>query len=553
LSASAGGLPGHASAVARLVGEEGRVGHSAAGEISADVVPAALRGVLERLGAEPSLGLTELVDLAAVAMPGADPGTRVVYHLRSPRTGQPVRVRSAPDADGRMASVATLYPVAGMLEDEAADAFGIRFEPAPAVRPSPAAPGPLRQVAEVRGHARGAADGAGRAGRRTRRWQSAAEASLGRPGLTLELQGETVVDAALAPQDTHRPIERACEALPWSGAVARAEALAPGSGPLVATALCRGIERLMSVEVPERARWLRVLAGEIARVAAHLDRLAAACAGWGASVEGAWLASARDEARAWLEALTGAADGGHFVRIGGVRCDAEPAVVRELAERIPRVDRAARDVAATLRRARRFGARVRDVAVLDRDACTAGGVTGVMLRAAGVPWDLRRRSDGSVYDALDFDLPVGGVGDAHDRLWVRVTEVRESLRLVEQCLARLEALGAGPTRADDPRLAWPAAVRPFDDAAQMIHHTLGVLEGTPVAAGEVYESVETPDGELGFYLVSDGGPVPVRVRCRSPRFFNTRAAAGALRGVPLDEVGPTLALMNVVPAAWDRS
>ena len=221
-------------------------------------------------------------------------------------------------------------------------------------------------------------------------------------------------------------------------------------------------------------------------------------------------------------------------------------------EQVPDVLAMLHDVERLLGRSRTFGEQLRGVAVLDRETALRFGASGVLLRAAGLPEDLRKRAGYSVYPEIDFDVAVGSVGDGYDRFFVCVEEIRQSLRILVQALDRLEALGPGPVRSDDPRLAWPARRRPFEDPAEMIHHTLGVTEGPRVAPGETYEAIESATGELGFYVVSDGSAIPQRVRCRAPGFFHARLLPGLLTGVRLDAVSATLALLDVTTAECDR-
>lgn len=372
------------------------------------------------------------------------------------------------------------------------------------------------------------------------------------PALTLELDGERVARASVTIGAAHRGVEEACASRPWYQGVPLVERIAPRSAPLPATALCRAVERLLELAPPVRAEWLRVAAGETARAVDHLARLAGTCEALGAVAQTAWLETARERAAACLEVLTGARLGYGFVRIGGVRRWPASTMAAWVREQVPDVLAMLHDVERLLGRSRTFGEQLRGVAVLDRETALRFGASGVLLRAAGVPADLRKRAGYSVYSEIDFDVAVGSVGDGYDRFWVCVEEVRQSLRILVQALDRLEALGPGAVRSDDPRLAWPAHRRPFEDPAEMIHHTLGVTEGPRVPPGETYEAIESATGELGFYVVSDGSAIPQRVRCRAPGFFHARLLPGLLAGVRLDAVSATLALLDVTSAECDR-
>jgi NADH-quinone oxidoreductase subunit D len=179
-------------------------------------------------------------------------------------------------------------------------------------------------------------------------------------------------------------------------------------------------------------------------------------------------------------------------------------------------------------------------------------VTGPVLRAAGVPLDLRKQEPYLVYDELDFDVPIGEVGDNYDRYLVCVEEMQQSLRIVEQCMARLERLGPGPVNVDDPRVRWPAKGRVFNRMEELIQQFKAVTEGPRVPAGEGYLAIESANGELGFYLVSDGSAVPYKVRCRPPSLLNTQPLPLMVRGSLLADIIPTFDFVNMIGGECDR-
>ena len=173
-------------------------------------------------------------------------------------------------------------------------------------------------------------------------------------------------------------------------------------------------------------------------------------------------------------------------------------------------------------------------------------------RAAGVPLDVRKSEPYLTYGELDFDSPIGSVGDNYDRYLVCLEEIHQSLRIVEQCLRKLELLGAGPVNVADPRVRWPAKGRVFNRMEEMIQQFKSVTEGPRVPAGEAYLAIESANGELGFYLVSDGSEIPVKVRCRPPSFINLQPLPAMLRGGLLADLIPTFDLINMVGGECDR-
>ena len=180
--------------------------------------------------------------------------------------------------------------------------------------------------------------------------------------------------------------------------------------------------------------------------------------------------------------------------------------------------------------------------MIDRETCLRYAVTGPILRSTGVPLDLRKSEPYLTYDQLDFDVPVGTVGDNYDRYLVCVEEMHQSLRIVEQCLAKLEKLGPGPVNVLDPRVRWPAKGRVFNRMEELIQQFKAVTEGPRVPAGEGYAAVESANGELGFYLVSDGSAVPVKVRCRPPVVHQPGADARHAEGRAARRPDPHLRL-----------
>jgi NADH-quinone oxidoreductase subunit D len=179
-------------------------------------------------------------------------------------------------------------------------------------------------------------------------------------------------------------------------------------------------------------------------------------------------------------------------------------------------------------------------------------VTGPILRSVGVPLDVRKDEPYLVYDQIDFDVPVGEVGDNYDRYLVCVEEMHQSLRIIDQCLAKLDLLGPAPVNVDDPRVRWPAKGRVFNAMEELIQQFKSVTEGPRVPKGEGYFAIESANGELGFYLVSDGSAQPVKVRCRPPSFINLAPLPLMVRGAMLADLIPTFDFINMIGGECDR-
>jgi len=368
----------------------------------------------------------------------------------------------------------------------------------------------------------------------------------------IELDGETIVDLDVQVGYLHRGFEKECESGSWYQAIPYTDRLNYNSAILANQGFCLAVEKLLDLETPERCQWLRVLAGELSRVGDHLTRCGAACLELAAMTPFLYGIEARELVWDLQEILCGARVTSNYVRIGGVARglpDEFPAACREL---LPKIHALLDDFDKVVTRNRIFVDRLKGTGVLSQQDCLRYAVTGPMLRAAGVPLDLRKQEPYLVYDEIDFDVPVGSVGDNYDRYLVCVEEMRQSLRIVEQCLERLERLGPGPVDVRDPRVRWPAKGRVFNRMEEMIQLFKSVTEGPRVPAGEGYFAIESANGELGFYLVSDGSERPVKVRCRPPSFINLAPLPEMLRGALLADLVPTFDFINMVGGECDR-
>ncbi|MDE0884726.1 MAG: NADH-quinone oxidoreductase subunit D [Myxococcota bacterium] len=370
--------------------------------------------------------------------------------------------------------------------------------------------------------------------------------------LKLELDGERILEAEIEIGFGHRGVEAKAEALAWHRAIPYIDRLQSQSAMMAATAYVLAVEKLLGLEPPLRAAWLRTLGCELGRMADHLARLASLARVLGAEAPAAWALGARARIGALLEALTGSQAGQQYVRIGGVAGPLPPDWVAHLRGVGPAVLAALDDFDAVLGQNRIFVDRLRGRGVLNAQACLGYGISGPLLRAAGVAADLRRDEPYLVYDELAFDLPVGLVGDNLDRYRVCLEELRQSLALVNQCATRLQALGTGDHRLKDPALGSMREWSGDESLEERIRWGRAHVAGPSVPRGEAGARVESSNGELGFYLVSDGSATPRRVRCRAPSFFNAQVLAQILRGQTLGDVGPTLALANIEGAECDR-
>jgi NADH-quinone oxidoreductase subunit D len=383
--------------------------------------------------------------------------------------------------------------------------------------------------------------------------------------LVLELEGETVTDARVVVGYLHTGIEKNTEYRTWTQGVTfltRADYLSPFFNE---TAYCLGVERLLGVEAPSRAQLIRVLMMEINRLSSHWVWLATGGMELGALTAMTNGFRAREKCLDVFEMITGLRMNHAYVRPGGVAQDLPEGYDEAIREFIKGQREELRGVDKLLHGQPVWVNRLKDVGWIGVEGCIALGITGPLLRAAGLPWDLRKTEPYLGYDTFDFEVPTDDRGDSWARFVVRVAEMHESLKIVEQVLDRLEP---GPTMIDDPKIAWPAKLSLGPDGLgnslqhvqhimgesmeALIHHFKLVTEGFRVPPGQVYSYVESPRGELGAHVVSDGGTRPYRVHFREPSFINLQAVAALSVGGMIADVIASVASIDPVMGGCDR-
>ncbi len=368
----------------------------------------------------------------------------------------------------------------------------------------------------------------------------------------IELDGETIVNLDVQVGYLHRAFEKECESGTWYQAIPYTDRLNYNSAILCNLGYCLAVEKLIGLETPERCQWLRVLSGELSRLGDHLTRCGAACLELAAMTPFLYGIEARELTWDLQEILCGARVTSNYIRIGGVKHDMPPGFGAAFRDKVAKIRALLRDFDDVVTANRIFVDRLRGTGILSREDCLRYALTGPLLRAAGVPLDLRKDEPYLVYDQVDFDVPVGEVGDNYDRYLVCVEEMRQSLRIAEQCVTRLEALGPGPVNVDDPRVRWPAKNHVFNRMEELIQQFKVVTEGPRVPVGEAYFAIESANGELGFYLVSDGTAVPYKVRCRPPSLINLAPLPLMVRGSLLADLIPTFDFVNMIGGECDR-
>ena len=384
--------------------------------------------------------------------------------------------------------------------------------------------------------------------------------------LLLELDGETVVTCTPIIGYLHTGIEKNTEYRTWAQGityVTRADYLSPFFNEL---GYCLAVERLLGIEAPPRAQVLRVMFNELNRISSHLVWLATGGLELGAVSIMLYGFREREVVLDIFEEVTGLRMNHNYIRIGGVIMDVNEDGERKIREFLREMPRRIDDYETILNENPIWRERNMGVGVLSAHDALSLGVTGPMLRSAGVAADLRKDAPYSGYETYDFEVSVREEADAFARYLIRIDEMRESMKIVAQCLDRLQE--PGPVMVEDPKVAWPAKLKVMDDGIgndpeylrhimeesmeSLIHHFKLVTQGVEVPEGEVYQAVESPRGELGFYVVSDGGHRPYRVKIRDPSFANLQATPTMVEGHLLADAVAAIASIDPVMGGVDR-
>lgn len=367
--------------------------------------------------------------------------------------------------------------------------------------------------------------------------------------LILELDGETVVDCVPEIGFLHTGIEKTAEALTWEQAITvidRMDYLSPLSNNL---AYVLAAEKLLDIEVPPRATYVRLLLMELQRMASHLAWLGTTGLDMGAQSIFFYAFDMREGILDIFEEASGARMNPSYIRIGGLAKDIPDHFKQIVSEYLEKFPRRLADLEAILNDNPIFLDRIRRIGEISAEKAIAYGLTGPNLRASGVKYDVRKAFPYLNYDEFDFDVPVGTHGDVYDRYWVRMQELKESHKL---CVQALDRIPEGDWKIQDRKLTLPPKHEVRENMEALIHHFKLVAYGIDVPAGEVYVSVESPRGEIGYYVVSNGTNRPWRVRTRPPSFYNTFALPEMIRGELVADMVAVVATVDPVFGEVDR-
>jgi NADH-quinone oxidoreductase subunit D len=367
--------------------------------------------------------------------------------------------------------------------------------------------------------------------------------------LLVTLEGEVVQDARPIIGYVHTGIEKTCEDKNYWKVIPLVERMDYLSYYFNAMAYCGAVETLLEIEVPKRAQYLRVIHLELNRIASHLIFLATGALDLGAMSMFWYGWRERDRILDLFEYSSGQRMHTRYIQVGGVADDIPAGWadrVREFCRDMPERVQQYRDLLAKNEIALQ---RLKGVCPLDEATLLSYGVTGPLLRAAGNPWDLRKAMPYSSYEDFDFRIPIGKTGDNYDRFSVRIAEMLESVKIIEQAL---EGLPEGPHITDDRKVALPPRHELATSMEALIHHFKLVTEGFRVPPGEVYFPIESPRGELACFIRSDGSSKPARVHMRDPSFVNLQSFNAMVRDSYIADLIATLAMLDPILGGIDR-
>ena len=528
---------------------------------------AVLPELARHLKNDPGLDFKLLLDVCGVDFPGREDRFEAVYHLTSLEHGHRIRLKvPVTEADPVIPSVYGVWRAADWFEREAYDLFGLRFEGHPNLKrilchPSfkghalrkdydPGQRWLLREGEQDEpAWAREAMEDEDRFETQVLNLGPSHPATHGTLRTVVRLDGEVITQAEAEIGYLHRCFEKMSEQHTWKQVIPYTDRLNYCSSMMNGVGYALAVEKLLGVEAPPRAQLIRVILSELSRVMDHIVDIGANLNDIGAMTPFLYMYEAREEIYSVLEACSGARLTVSYVRIGGLANDV-PAdfaeAVRYLLGRIPRlID----DMERLITENRIFRGRTEGVGTMTAEDAVDWGWTGPVLRACGVPYDLRKVHPYLGYETFDFKVPVSHAGDTYARYLVRVEEMRQSLRIVEQALGRLEP---GPVITGDHRVALPPKDKVYTEMESLIWHFKLIMEGMKVPAGEAYGYTEAANGELGFYAVSDGGGKPYRLKVRPPCFAIFQAYPHMLTGHMIPDAVAILGSLNIIAGELDR-
>jgi NADH-quinone oxidoreductase subunit C/D len=559
------------------------------GELSARVQADRLFDVAKYLHDEPSAAFDHITDVCSADYPEDPERFEVIYHLLSLPHSTRIRLKArVPEDEPSITSVTSIWQGANFMEREVYDLMGIKFAGHPDLRrilmPEDYEEGyPLRkdfptegkgwrsrfdflprfdeQPSEVQSEippaqrqAFLAGNGsAARSGRRTEdlllNMGPQHPSTHGVLRIVLELDGERIVKATPDLGYLHRGVEKLCEGLTYMQIIPHTDRLDYVCSMTNNYAYVRAVEKLLGIKIPERAEYIRTIVAEMQRLIGHLFWLGTQALDIGAMTVFFWTFREREVLLDLFEKLCGARLTTNYYRIGGVDSDFTDDLVGRMNSFLSTFEANVHEYNELLLSNRIWLARTKGVAVISGEDAINFGLTGPVLRGSGVSYDVRKLEPYGAYDKVDWEVPVGKNGDTYDRYWVRMEEMRQSARIIKQCL---EQMPRGAIVADVPQVIPPPKPKVMRDMESLIHHFIIFTQGFHPPKGETYCATEAPKGELGFFIISDGSPRPYRLKIRAPSFVHMGAFDHMARGYLIADVITIFGTYDVVMGECDR-
>ncbi len=367
--------------------------------------------------------------------------------------------------------------------------------------------------------------------------------------LVLEMDGEVITRADPHIGLLHRGTEKLMEYKTYTQAIPYLDRLDYVSPMCQEHAYALTVEKLLGCEVPLRAQYIRVLFSEITRILNHIMAVTTQALDVGAMTPLLWMFEEREKMMGFYEKVSGSRMHSAYIRPGGVHQDLPQGLENEIAEFADGYLKYVDDLENLLTNNRIFKQRMVDIGVVTKEQALAWGFSGPMIRGSGVAWDLRKSQPYEIYSELDFDIPIGKNGDSYDRYLIRVAEMRESIKLIKQCL---EKMPKGRIMTSDRKVSPPKRSEMKHSMESLINHFKLFTEGYHVPKGEAYACVEAPKGEFGVYIISEGGNKPYRSRLRAPGFAHLQGLEFMVKGHMLADVVTVISTQDIVFGEIDR-
>jgi NADH-quinone oxidoreductase subunit C/D len=509
-----------------------------------------------------------LMDVTGVDFPerGQKGGKRfdVVYHLFSSRNSRRLRIKTQVGENESVATATTVWKCANWFEREAYDMFGIQFAGHPnlsrILTHHEFKGHPLRKDydADQQQHCSSALpvffenDPNWKPNGRSLvplNIGPSHPATHGTLRVMAELDGETIARANVELGFLHRCFEKMAETHPYNQVIPYTDRLNYCSAPMNNVGYCKAVERLMGVEVPEKAQAMRMILAELSRIIDHIVCIGANAVDLGALTTFFFLFNYREMVYSLFEKLCGARLTVSLTRIGGMAQDAPAGWFNDVLDTCNKIQVGIDDLDQLLTGNKIWIQRTQGVGGVSAQEAIAWGFTGPCLRAAGVSLDLRKAQPYYLYNQMDFDVPIGSTGDVFDRYLVRVAEMRESLKIIRQLCKNMPA---GDYTIRDKSIVLPEKKDVYGNIEGLMNHFMLVIKGLRPPVGDIYDATEAANGELGFYLVSDGSGRPYRLKVRPPCFAIYQSFAPTITGGLLADVVSILGSMNLIAGELDR-